>query len=85
MKIDLTHPYFGPAESNLDAFAGYTRRLWKNSIEWRVQLNVRNVLDQYTVYPLIDVDTRDGNHTPTTAIYTLKEPRTYLFTSAFRF
>ena len=48
-------------------------------------MNVRNVLDQNTVYPLIDVDTRDGKHTPNTAVYTLKEPRTYLFTSAFKF
>ena len=48
-------------------------------------MNVRNVLDQNTVYPLIDVDTRDGKHTPNTAVYTLKEPRTYSFTSAFKF
>ena len=48
-------------------------------------MNVRNVLDQNTVYPLIDVDTRDGKHTPNTAVYTLKEPRRYSFTSAFKF
>ena len=27
----------------------------------------------------------DGKHTPATAVYTLKEPRTYQFTSSFRF
>jgi hypothetical protein len=34
---------------------------------------------------LIDVDTRDGQHTPDTAVYTLKEPRTYQLTSTFKF
>jgi hypothetical protein len=85
LVLDPTQPYTSPSHATFGAWITYKRKLFKNRIDWRLQLNVRNVLDQYTVYPLIDVDTRDGNHTPTTAIYTLKEPRTYLFTSAFRF
>jgi hypothetical protein len=42
-------------------------------------------MDDNTIFPLVAVDTRDGKHTPNVAIYNLKEPRTYLFTSAFRF
>lgn len=83
--LDPTRPYTSPAYAVFGAWVTYKRKLFKNRLDWRLQLNVRNVLDQYTVYPLIDVDTRDGKHTPATAIYTLKEPRTYQFTSTFRF
>ena len=36
-------------------------------------------------FPLVTVDTRDGQHTPSVAIYNLKEPRTFQFTSTFKF
>ena len=39
--IDRKKPYFAPGETNVDLFASYGRRVWKN-IDWRVQLNVRN-------------------------------------------
>jgi iron complex outermembrane recepter protein len=83
--LDPTVPFYSPAYANFGAWITYKRKIFKNRIDWRLQLNVRNVLDQNTIYPLIDVDTRDGKHTPATAVYTLKEPRTYQFTSAFRF
>lgn len=41
-KFDLSSPYYGPAETNFDLWVGYTRKLTKN-IQYRVQLNVRNV------------------------------------------
>jgi outer membrane receptor protein involved in Fe transport len=83
--LDPTRPYTSPSYAVFGAWVTYKRKLFRNRVDWRLQLNVRNVLDQYTVYPLIDVDSRDGRHTPATAVYTLKEPRTFLFTSALRF
>ncbi len=83
--LDPAQRYYAPAYANFGAWVTYKRKLFKNRVDWRLQLNVRNVLDQNTIYPLIDVDTRDGKHTPNTAVYTLKEPRTYQFTSTFKF
>ena len=85
LVLDPTAPYYAPAYLNFGGWITYKRKLFKNRIDWRLQLNVRNLLDENTVFPLVKVDTRDGRHTPSTAIYNLKEPRTYLFTSAFRF
>jgi hypothetical protein len=76
---------FWPAAVNFGAWITYQRKLFPHRIDWRLQLNVRNVFDNNTVYPLIDVDTRSGQHTPDTAVYTLEEPRTYQFTSTFKF
>jgi iron complex outermembrane recepter protein len=83
--LDPTMPYYAPSYANFGAWVTYKRKLFRDRIDWRLQLNVRNLFDDNTVFPLINVDTRDGKHTPNTAIYNLKEPRTYQFTSTFRF
>ena len=85
LVLDPTQPYYAPSYLNFGAWVTYKRKIFKNKIDWRLQLNVRNLLDDNTIFPLVKVDTRDGKHTPSTAVYNLKEPRTYLFTSAFKF
>jgi hypothetical protein len=42
VNFDLSNPFYGPAEDNIDLWIGYSRRL-ADKIDWRVQLNVRNV------------------------------------------
>ncbi len=77
-------PYYAPSTTLFGASITYRRKLFKN-IDWRLQLNVRNVFDQGTISPLRILDSRDGAHTPSTAIHLLKEPRTYQITSTFKF
>lgn len=38
---DVTNPYYGPSETNVDAWVGYTRKF--EHFDWRIQLNVRNI------------------------------------------
>ena len=83
--LDPTQPYHAPSYLNFGTWVTYKRKIFQNRIDWRLQLNVRNLFDENTIFPLIKVDSRDGKHTPSTAVYNLKEPRTYLFTSSFRF
>jgi catecholate siderophore receptor len=40
---DVTRPYMGKAETNVDAWIGYSRRLWSEKVRWNVQLNVKNI------------------------------------------
>ena len=80
-----TAPFYAPAYVTFGSWVSYKRKLFKNRVDWRLQLNVRNLLDDYTLTPLNTVDSRDGKHTPNVAIYTLKEPRTYVFASTFKF
>jgi hypothetical protein len=44
VNIDVQHPYYAPAEANVDGWIGYTRKIANDRIEWRVQLNVRNLI-----------------------------------------
>jgi len=83
--LDPTQPYYAPEYATFGAWVAYRRKILRQRVDWRLQVNVRNVFDRYTVYPLVTVDRRDGRHTPEVAIYTLREPRTFQFTSSFRF
>ncbi|MDO8542224.1 MAG: hypothetical protein Q7S40_17430 [Opitutaceae bacterium] len=62
VHLDLTRPYYAPAETNVDAFASYERKLWKNRLSWKIQLNVRNLVADDTpiaigVQPWGDIST----------------------------
>ena len=43
VNLDLAHPYYAPAETNVDAWVSYQRKLYRDRINWKVQLNVRNL------------------------------------------
>lgn len=50
-SFDLSQPYHGPSEDALDLWASYERRI-TNNINWRIQLNVRNVGDNNGLIPI---------------------------------
>jgi hypothetical protein len=43
VTLDLAHPFYAPAETNYDAWLSYERKVWQNRINWKVQLNARNL------------------------------------------
>jgi outer membrane receptor protein involved in Fe transport len=49
--IDLNDPFWGPNETAVDLWVGYTRRIAKK-YTWRVQLNVRNALGKDELVPI---------------------------------
>lgn len=77
---DLNNPYYGPAETNVDFFAGYTRKLSSDRIVWKVQLNVRNAITSGG--DLIPVTTQPWGET---AIARLAPERRWYLTNTFSF
>ena len=51
---DIANPIFGPTETTVDAWVGFGRpiTLGGQDIDWRVQLNVRNLLDEDDLIPV---------------------------------
>jgi outer membrane receptor protein involved in Fe transport len=76
---DITKPYFSPAETNVDLFASYTRKIWNNRIEWRAQLNVRNAIGEDG---LVAVTAQPWGET---AISRLAPERRWYLTNSFGF
>lgn len=43
VSFDLSAPFQGGTEANVDLWVGYGRRFYRDKIDWRIQLNVTNV------------------------------------------
>lgn len=50
--IDLAHPYYAPAETNVDGWISYQRKVWSGKIDWKIQLNVRNLYGSSDLIPI---------------------------------
>jgi hypothetical protein len=76
----LNNPIYGDNTAETELFFGYARRFYNNKVNWRVQLNVRNVFDD-----------RDpmGQRANITAgfvtVYAVPEPRSFILTNTFTF
>ncbi len=80
---DVDHPIYGSSLRSIDAFAGYSRRLFKqHKVLWRVQLNVRNLFDDRAL--LMQLASTTGI-TGTGAVYTAQQPRSIILTNTFSF
>jgi hypothetical protein len=52
INFDLTKPYYAPAETNVDGFVSYQRKIWDNRVDWKVQLNVTNMYKPRDLIPI---------------------------------
>jgi hypothetical protein len=76
--FDVTNPYYGPTETVVDGWIGYSRKLTEK-IRWSVQLNVRNIGVGDKLIPV--------NAQPDGTYNTMRiaEPQTWLLTNTFEF
>jgi hypothetical protein len=51
VTFDIANPYYGPSDDAIDLWIGYHRKL-TSKVDWRIQLNVRNVGDGKKLIPL---------------------------------
>jgi outer membrane receptor protein involved in Fe transport len=77
-RYDVSRPYKGKSEDITDVWVGYQRKL-TNRINWRIQLNVRNVLYTDDLIPV----TVQPDGSP--AAYRIPEPRTWTITNTLTF
>jgi hypothetical protein len=44
--LDVTKPWIGPNDEHYDLWFGYSRRIFANKINWRIQANIHNVAEK---------------------------------------
>lgn len=59
-KFRVDDPYWGPNESNVDLWLGYSRKILADRYQWRIQLNIRNAFRDDDLIP-ITVQGHDGS------------------------
>ncbi|KAF0094819.1 MAG: TonB-dependent receptor plug [Puniceicoccaceae bacterium 5H] len=79
ITYDIDSPYYGPSEDFIDLWVGYKRML-TDSIEWSIQVNVRNAFEDEGLIP-ISVQP-DGK---TWAAVRTKPEQTWFVTNTFSF
>jgi hypothetical protein len=80
VSFDMTDPYKGPAETSLDAWISYRRRIAGN-LDWSVQLNVSNL--NYNGDALIPINSQPLQYGG--AAYRIRPPRTWQLSNTIRF
>lgn len=76
---DLNRPIYLPAETNIDLWVSYTRRILADKVKMKVQLNVRDVTEDGGLQPIL------FNFDGSPAQYRIKDPRTWFVTTTFDF
>jgi len=78
VEYDLDNPYRGPAETNIDLWVGYTRRL-SERVNWRIQFNVRDAFQSKDLIPI--------SYQPngTVAAYRIVSGQSFTLTNTFSF
>ena len=76
---DVTQPILGPSEQNMDLWFAHSRKILNDRVDWKIQLNIRNVLDNDDlIYTAVNPD-----GLPTRV--RLVNPMNFRLTSTFKF
>ena len=78
---DLANPIYGPDELIVDGWIGWGRPLALGSVDgqWKLQLNVRNLLDDDDLIPVV------ANPDLSIPVYRIPSARTWELRSTYRF
>lgn len=77
--INTDRPIFGDSEMNVDLWFSYNRPLFDGKIDWKIQLNIRNVTGDDDLIPTF------ANPNGVVAAWRIREPRSFILTNTFRF
>lgn len=76
---DVDQRYYGPSEDAFDFWVGYSRPVFRDRIQWRVQANVRNAFASKKLIPVtVQPDGSPG-------AYRIPEPTIWTLTNTFSF
>jgi hypothetical protein len=78
-QLDVGSPIFGGTNFNLDLWAGYKRTILKNDVEWNLQLNIRNALNDDDLIPV------GANPDGSIHSWRIVEPIAFEISNSFRF
>lgn len=77
-QYDPNRPIWNSAHTYLDAFVGYTTRIYKDKVRAKFQLNVRNLQESHVRLQKIGAFPDGRGHT-----FRIVDPRTFILTASF--
>ncbi len=77
--VDIDSPIFGETDLKVDGWVGYTTKILDDKVDWKIQLNVRNLLDNDDLIPVV------ANPDGTVVGYSIRDGLTWQLRSTFQF
>ncbi len=84
-RLDKTHPFFGDPIVTTGLNVSYSRRVFGDRVMWKIQLNVRNLLDADNYIGISAVEERNTDNLPVISTYRIQEPRSAILSNTFSF
>ena len=76
---DVTQSLYGPTEENLDLWVRHSRKILNDTVDWRIQLNIRNALNNDDLI----ITRKSGDDLP--SAIRIMNPINFRLTSTFNF
>jgi outer membrane receptor protein involved in Fe transport len=86
LVTDIHHPFMGDDQITFDGWLSYQRRIFGDKVNWKIQLNVRNLLNDNLMIPVKANPVTEGDlDTFQVAAYRIGAKRTWELSSTFSF
>ena len=82
-KINVNKPFFGGELFDTGFHIGYKTKIYNGRIDWKIQLNIRNLLDETEPTPVRADEDPHKNDVRETWAYRIIEPRSFLLSNTF--
>ncbi|MCH6258185.1 hypothetical protein MLD52_16605 [Puniceicoccaceae bacterium K14] len=79
--IDLDKPYYGSDKLDTGLHIRYSRKLMNDKVNWSIQLNIRNVLDDQEYTASRAIERAEADDLPVYYNYRIPQPRSYMLTN----
>ena len=80
---DLAHPFKGAVSFDTGLIIGYGRKIFHDRVTWKIQLNVRNLLDEHKPTPIRADELANSNNVQQNYAWRIVEPRSFIITNTF--
>jgi hypothetical protein len=77
--LNVNSPWIGPTDTHVDGWVGYSRRVFANKVNWRIQLNLRNIGEK--AHLVADAVEPDGS----IGLARIQDGTTWTLTNTFEF
>jgi hypothetical protein len=77
--LNVNQPWIGQTDTHFDGWVGYSRRVFNNKVNWRIQANLRNILEKAHLEP--DSVEPDGTY----ALERIEDGMTWTLSNTFEF
>ena len=78
---DIANPFMGAVVFDTGLTLGYHRKIYHDRMIWKIQLNVRNLLDDHKPTPIRADELANSNNVQQNYAWRIVEPRSFIVTN----